>query len=300
MRKYRFFLTIIISLVCIFFMALFRPSTYESGLPPEMFWAEKISTRQSVDIVLAGDSRMYRGLSPSHMEEILPGYRILNYGFSAVGYEKRYCDAIEETLDGESSKRCVVLGITPLALTPAACRNNGFISYADQGQGDILLVRILGRFMDFFKPYDTEELYNRIKGSGSQYHQHYYADGWVASMKVPEQPGEGIEYYRNYFRNNVVSEEIIDNLMVWVAGLKKKGVSVFGFRFPASPALIELENEMSGLNEDAFVKDFSEAGGIWLDIPIDAYRTYDGSHLIKESAIQLSYDCAFHMLPFLE
>ena len=37
---------------------------------------------------------------------------------------------------------------------------------------------------------------------------------------------------------------------------------------------------------------FSDAGGIWLDLPADAYQTYDASHLTTESSQRFSRDLA--------
>ena len=56
---------------------------------------------------------------------------------------------------------------------------------------------------------------------------------------------------------------------------------------------------MLGFDREAFVRDFRAAGGIWLDVDQDGYRTYDGSHLVRSSAEKLSRDLARAMSPRL-
>jgi hypothetical protein len=52
---------------------------------PDAFWSNKANADAIYDIILMGDSRIYRGLSPEEMATILEDYRILNFGFSAGG-----------------------------------------------------------------------------------------------------------------------------------------------------------------------------------------------------------------------
>ena len=63
---------------------------------------------------------------------------------------------------------------------------------------------------------------------------------------------------------------------------------MFGFRPPISRELEQLERELSGFDERAFIKEFSRLGGIWLsDLGTD-YQTYDGEHLLVSSAARFS------------
>ena len=63
----------------------------------------------------------------------------------------------------------------------------------------------------------------------------------------------------------------------------------FAFRPPASEKMEDLENAKSGYDETLIKREFSNAGGIWIDIKDRyAYKTYDGSHLTSESARLLS------------
>jgi hypothetical protein len=59
---------------------------HTTGAVSERFWVMKAQGMSRYDMILMGDSRVYRGLSPQAMEEVLPGERILNFGFSGGGF----------------------------------------------------------------------------------------------------------------------------------------------------------------------------------------------------------------------
>ena len=52
----------------------------------------------------------------------------------------------------------------------------------------------------------------------------------------------------------------------------------------------EIEN--STYDEAPVKKAFIEAGGIWLEFPVNGYVAYDASHLTTDSAEQFSRDLA--------
>jgi hypothetical protein len=67
------------------------------------YWVVKTHIQKNYDIILLGDSRVYRGISPSTMEQSMQGVRILNFGYSGGGlnqymYEeadnKRVCEKV--------------------------------------------------------------------------------------------------------------------------------------------------------------------------------------------------------------
>ena len=88
----------------------------ESGLPADVFWCTKAAWRSCADVVVAGDSTVYRGVSPAAMASILPGMRIFNYGFAAIGYGREYLEAIEDMLAPDGGAKIIVLGLNPPAI----------------------------------------------------------------------------------------------------------------------------------------------------------------------------------------
>ena len=57
----------------------------------EFFWVEKTHSNKKADIVIAGDSRVYRGFSTQDfIKELNTNYTALNLGYSSAGYGQNY------------------------------------------------------------------------------------------------------------------------------------------------------------------------------------------------------------------
>jgi len=265
-----------------------------SGVNHREFWVNKRFNNQGkMDMVLAGDSRVLRGLSPSAMTEILSGRRIINYGFDANGYTSTYLEEIERTLDPVSDNRSVVLSITPQSLAPRASRRNGFLSLTQKGEFDLFVDRNLARYLEFFRPYELDYYWNKLRGIRKpMYVQNFRPDGWIASYKEPEDTLYQIRRYQGRFDNNKVSGKIVDRLIESVIKWHNQGIDVYGIRLPTSQPMLTLEDSVSGFDEASFKSAFVGAGGEWIDIPSGLYKSYDGSHLHEESARRLSKELA--------
>src|SRR5512146_2424266 len=99
----------------------------QGGAAGERFWVLKTHGKAKYDLILMGDSRVYRGLSPASMESVLTGYRIFNFGYSGGGLDRLMYAAAEKRLDPKSDRPSIVFGVTPLALTPYAARNEHYL-----------------------------------------------------------------------------------------------------------------------------------------------------------------------------
>lgn len=283
-----------IALGFIIFLGMVKPP-YEwvnSGVNRKQFWINKrFDSEGKMDIVLAGDSRVLRGLSPSAISEFLPGRRIINYGFDANGYTAAYLEAIESTLDSLSDNRAILLSITPQSLAPRASRRNGFLSISQKGDYDLFVDRHLARYIEFFRPYPLEYYWYKLRGvRQTLYTQNFQPDGWIASYKEPEDTLYQIRRYQGRFDNNQVSDEIVNRLNKFVKHWSNQGIDVYGIRLPTSEPMLTLEDSASGFNESSFKIAFIDAGGKWFGIPSGLYKSYDGSHLHEESARRLSQE----------
>ena len=67
---------------------------------------------------------------------------------------------------------------------------------------------------------------------------------------------------------------------------------MLGFRPPTTPAMLDLEERLSGFDEARFARRFEEAGGSWVALAREGWRSYDGSHLHEDSARRLSDELA--------
>ncbi len=264
-----------------------------SGMSPGSFWVMKSNWRQCADVVLAGDSRAYRGLSPAAMGRHLPNMRILNYGFSGAGFSGAYLRGLEGVLAPDSVRKVIILGITPHSLTEGAARRNGFLNHTKKSPSEKQMLRLFDPLFHFLRPVQSKEALAILTfGRFSQhYFQEYHRDGWVAGSKDPENQTEALRAYSAVFdpgNSGTVSEDIINELIKTTAQWRGKEIEVYAFRMPTCRAMIELEAEFAKFDEDAFVAGFEDAGGIWLSFDQTGYRTYDGSHLHREAAEKFS------------
>lgn len=267
-----------------------------SGTTPKAFWATKAHWGAEADMVLAGDSRVLCSLSPSAMEEVLQGSRILNYGFGFLGFSRDYLASVEDLLATDAVRPTVVLGVSPLSLTEGTLLDNGYLSHVVNGTSTPKDIR-LGRVMLFFSPITTREIFNWFKIEGNIYHRyrHYHSDGWMESYEVPEHPEAMLALYSPLFledRLGAVSQRVVDQLLETVSQWRKRGVEVYGFRSPTAPEMAEMEKIKSRWDPEAFGERFEEAAGVWFSFDPSEYHTYDASHLDPSSTVRFSRELA--------
>ena len=273
-----------------------------TGVNPYKFWVEKTQWQNIANVVIAGDSRTYRGVSPAILESYLSDLKALNYGFASAGYSEDYLNAIENVLSDTDKQKIIILCITPHSLTSSAASDNEFIEYYQKSDKDKFLLKTFGSFYGFFKPMTFERgQVTNLLNSGlkkTHYYEDYKINGWVASSKKPENPNEALEIYSRVFKKSgAVSTEIINGLIKRVEKWHEVGISVYGLRLPTSSEMVYLENKLTHFNEKNFIDKFENAGGIWLTLTQNKYHSYDGSHLRVDAAIQLSEDIARCIMP---
>jgi hypothetical protein len=227
------------------------------------------------------------------MSPILPRERIINFAFDHNAYTKAYLEACEALINKSASWKAVILGISPQSLTREAADRNGFSSLRKRGRFDRFTMRYLSPHLAFFNSYNFYYFWDLLHANPKiKYYQHHYADGWVASRREPEDPGYQIALYRGRFDNNIVSPFLTQQLFDYIQRWRRQGIEVFGARLPTSAAMLHLENQQSGFNQDVFVCGFEKAGGTWLQFNLTGYHSYDGSHLREDAARQLSVKMA--------
>ncbi len=282
--------------------ARFTPATI-SGQSEFGFWQKKILATGPYPIVIAGDSRVYRGAAPEQLAEGLgvPVERILNFGFSANGYGDRYLERLDELIGG-GEPRMLILSITPGSLTPNSFERNGFLDWDARFAGDRSSFGRLKRQATSWleeiarlpplRPIDERELRQLIgqRRTPRAYYQEYRPTGWVASRTEENDQSFYIERFHRKFSGNTVSASAIENLLEAVHRWRERGIEVYGIRMPLGGALRETEDELSGIDWPGLVAAFNAAGGTWIDLPLEGYETYDGNHLLADEARRFSFD----------
>lgn len=291
-------LTLLLALVMVLSVGGYRQQASKiTGLTPHRYWANKYFWNHELDIVLAGDSRAQKALSPQVMASVLGPVRIGNFGFSSAGYGERYLTRLESLLASDSKQKAIVLGVTPSSLTQSAAEgDNQFLNFVRQDQRDVWILKHFGDFLYFFEPIKSYEIGPLLKAGKGGYFQHYYADGWVAARKEPEDPSEAMGPYRAMWQRNKVSPKVVQGLLDKVKQWRRQGILVYAFFPPVSTEMAELEAKSSGFDQAGFYKAFQAAGGTWLELPpTEEYHAYDGSHLREDAARKLSKTLAREM-----
>ncbi|MBI4404645.1 MAG: hypothetical protein HY537_10810 [Deltaproteobacteria bacterium] len=271
------------------FIAYFRPASTQKGIPSDYFWVSKIDAGKEFDIVIFGDSRVYRGVSPKHMESILQDKKILYFGFSNVGLTSDYLKDGIRKLKTDAENRLIVIGITSHSMTPNAFKHNNYTVLKETKIKFSQMAVWLNWLLGYFRPLAQTEIMEMFGAlPPSKAAEEYHWGGWV-SLRTPAGKSDfSSKYYVQDFANNKVTDENIRETLNAVREIVSGGVAVYGFRPPVSRELQEFEQQYSGLQYTDLVRQFEEAGGIWIPIEPDKFSTYDHSHLSEESAIQLS------------
>ena len=271
-------------------VAVRRP--HDAGLQTNNFWALKLGWRSCADCVLAGDSRIGSGLSPAAMSALLPGRRILNFGFDSARYSIGYLDAVDRVLDRAVGPRMVVLGVTPMSLLPTGARGGGFERLrSDTGRLSRFELASLSALRSL-EPMRLDTMARELNPwRARNVVTTRWPDGWAA-YAPPRGRSFVIHLLEATFGSQHVdpatTEQLLGRVRTWTAA----GVVVYAFRPPTCPETIDIEDRLSGFDERDFVDRFEAAGGVWISIPALAYDSSDGSHLYPAAAVTLSRDVA--------
>lgn len=284
---------ICLSIVIILITGWIKQKPVSSTIEKNRFWALKTHQDNKYDIVIYGDSRVYRGISPDDLTYDLPGYSAINLGYSSGGMTDQMFGFIEERLDTLKDP-IIIIGITPYSLTPAAGLNEHYNQEKDRDRYEIFQKIYFDKYLGFFEAINPWNVYSHIVGKEitSQYFEIFHDNGWVESYIIPPDSSSALAKYTKTFSNNntehKVSDRIVQNLFRNVGKWNEKGIKIYGFRFPSTDAMVKLENELSGFDETSFAEGFVESGGIWFSFSNGQFKSYDGSHLYFESAKKIS------------
>lgn len=256
----------------------------------KLFWMAKTHAPQHYDIVVIGDSRIYRGISPEAIASAVQGAEVLNFGYSSAGFSNRYLDAATQKLRKTARHPVVVIGITPHSITPKAWLNEHFEEQSSINREEIIEQLYFGDILQRFPSISPAGLRNYIKNKHKRenYIQRYTPNGWIASDYRVRDTTYALQSYMAVFQNNKSSNYLLEQLAEKIEKWRLKDISVFVFRPPATVTMHQLENIASGFDEKAVIRRLKKAGAVWIETDSLQLTSYDGSHLTKESAEKLS------------
>lgn len=246
-------------------------------------------------IVIYGDSRTYRGVATPILAERL-GAPAMNLAFSGSGINAEMLQFLDEHVDYSAKEKYIVFGVTPWMFTAKARDNDHFHEVKrDYGRqkgkaiapNGLLTGITLKRLkemplVDEMRRYDIED---------------FRTDGWCPTrLARPDEKADvfkrGLEGYVSLFSATRFSEESMREFLTWVKKWKARQVQVVAFRIPSCREMVELEDKMSGFDEELFRRVVIDAGATWIDVDRGKYESYDASHLTAASAETLTIDLA--------
>ena len=282
-------ITLISSILLLGFLSWLLPAPNNLKLDREIFWITKTFTSKKYNIVIAGDSRAYRGLSP---EDILiplsKDLDAINLGYSSGGFDRSYRSFILSKLKAYSELKVLILGITPHSLTSDGLDNGHFHEVLSTPTIDRLKTLYLSPITSFFEPREFKSISKVFKTSISGNYEKLHSNGWAESDNLKGDTLKALENYSKVFNGNLVNQAGIDGLMDWVDSLSQNGIYIIGFRPPSTAEMRALEDSLSGYKEKDIKAAFISRGGHWIDFKDKDYKSYDGSHLRADDARKLS------------
>lgn len=294
MIRERIIIAFLCSVVLFLIFNYLKPKYDYDKINNDKLWITKVHATKKYNVIVAGDSRIYRGISPEKMEEKLNDQSVLNYGFSSGGLCGIMLDEIGKRLETEEGIKTIVLGVTPHSFTPNARQNGHIVREKKRTKEEILEYIYFAEVKKIFSPTTLHQISDMLSGKTktSSYIQEYHKGGWVASDYKTRNPEYALESYQKVFDKNMPLDENIFELMKKITEWNDSGILVIGFRPPTTDKMVNLEDSITGFDMKGFISRFEASGGYWYEAENASYISYDGSHLAKESALKLSENIA--------
>jgi len=294
--KNKILLSLFITLSIVLLIKLVLPDHKSFREITDEFWFNKTHGTTKYNIVVGGNSRIYRGVSiNSLLGSIDKNLTGVNLGFSSAGYSTEYLDFLYSRLDMAASDKFILLGITPGSFTEKAALNKHYNEIKKISESEILKKSYLKKYLDL-EPYKPTELISILKRQNgyieeeSGYYSRYNESGWVASYKLASDSTEALSKYQKYYEPEevIINQTIVNEFVQKVSEFIDQDIHVIAFRPPTTIQLEVLENELLKFDEDLIKNKLTETGCIWVDINSTDFNSYDGSHLHYLSAEKLS------------
>ncbi len=284
---------LIISFALSLFIGRFTYISNSNALYKQLF-ITKVYTHKKFNVIIAGDSRVYRNISPKIIGDNL-NLKAFNLGFSSAGFSQPLFDLIEDKLAQKGERKIIILGITPYSLTKKAGYNRHLRRLQKIKKEEIIENLYLMNFKNLFTVTSPIKLWNKVflhNNYKNNYQQIFHIDeGWVESWYIKPNENKALASYKKTLSETKIDSTLISNLYNKIKQWREQKILVYGYINPVTDSLKKLERELLKFNDVDFIKRFKNAGGKWIYLKGN-YTTYDGSHLDKESARRLSLEIA--------
>ena len=277
---------LVLSVILISAGVVIIPDPIANDTKKDVFWTNKTHSKKRYDIVVAGDSRVYRGISPDHITAQTSGLSTINLGYSSFGFTNASLDFIESKLNNNG---IIIIGLTPYSLTPNAAKNEHYLQELNRKEIDIYKRLYLNKYLLPFARRNYSDVFGQTIDTVKEgYYEKFHLNGWVESYKIPFDSTFALAAYDKNFKSNIITDSLTSVLIQRIKKWRNNGIMIICFRPPSTNAMEELENKISGFNEKEIADRISKAGATWLNFHNKNFSSYDGSHLHYTSAIELS------------
>lgn len=297
--------TLVALLVAVLAFAWYRNDPQFANAPP-WYWQMKLAWGADADLVIVGDSTVYRGLNPQILEDRGAATKAVNFGFSSAALSGEYLFDAATKLDPDSKRRYMVVGVTHWALTPNArkANGNGYVDAQVEDSKrrssvvwmmvcDVVFARLLPVQIDllFASSPSGDHL---ARATEDNYIQVFNLDGWVNSDFVVPDPHRGIENRRRSLTSlNGVETELVEEARNALQLLQDRdGVQVVLVPMHSSTAVDELSAELSGIALTDLARAVCPSRGVIFNFQPTEAESYDGIHLNGSGASRVSRDLA--------
>ena len=293
--KPRPMLVLLCSAIAVVSFAMVRPKP-TSFSNPSWYWQAKVEWKKCANIVLAGNSRTYRGLSPVEFEKVLGGTAV-NAGFSSGTYSKEYCDYLETLFDeDDSTPNILVAGITHNAICDLDRKNNGFLTALKKSNESTISAKQNKQTREYAAMFESlVKVF--LHPNNDNYIQEFFDNGWVASDYKIKDINYGLLSYKRHFEQGkyLCNDQELNDAVSLLTKLSTKGIDVYCLWLPTSPPMLKLENERSGMHRNTIGEACNKHDLSWISFSNTDFTSYDGSHLDSDSAIELSMKTAIYI-----
>ncbi len=275
-------LAVVLSIIIV----LILPTPDDDANSDFAFWIKKTYSKTKYDIVVCGDSRVYRGISPIDIVSATnTSLTAVNIGYSSGGFSSDYLDFAISKLNPISNNKILILGVTPHSLTKEAFANKHLNSFLDLSELSVYKGLYLSSFSKYFTP---RKIINITDSNSDNLLTKNYPSGFVASSYDVIDSLEAIASYSKIFSKYQVEQDDVDDFLSNIEKIISNEITIIAFRPPSTTVMDSLENAISGFNETYIANKLDSLGVLYINFNSEDYLSYDGSHLHKQAAIKLS------------
>ncbi|MDP2175895.1 MAG: hypothetical protein Q8K70_08305 [Bacteroidota bacterium] len=281
----------------VFFWIQLMPKLSSNKMIKEIFWTSKLINNPVYDVLILGDSRVYRGLNPSVIETQLDNqYQCFNYGFSSVGLDSFYLNNAIKKLN-PNGKKTLLIGVSVNSFYPQALKNEHLRELSSESPKNMWVKKHIYPYLTDFSAYSFSDFLG-FK-TGKQYFETFNINsGFVWSCNFPIDTNSAVYTYQNYFKAHQIDTFAVKNFVQQLQILKNQQFKIVLMRIPASYSMFQIEDKASGFLINQLKQQAQNLGIHWIESTPSSF-TYDGSHLIDKATNKLSQDVGIQLKTIL-